>query len=140
MLLVDPSERGVSALMTRDPVVVEADSSIASVAEMLDAYGVSGVPVVDWSGELVGVVSSTDLVRLRGNGLPWSAWHGLRVRDLMTRPAVTIPASASITDAARLMTDEHVHRLVVVDESAAPIGVISESDLVREMADACDDS
>jgi CBS domain-containing protein len=139
MNVVDPSERGVATLMTRDPVVVDADASVADVAEMLDAYGVSGLPVVDWDGELVGVISQTDLVRLRGEGLPWSAWHGLRARDLMTRPAVTIVSSATLAEAARAMTGEHVHRLVVVDDAAAPIGVISESDLVREIADACDD-
>jgi CBS domain-containing protein len=139
MNVVDPTERGVATLMTRDPVVIDADASVADVAEMLDAYGVSGMPVVDFEGEVVGVISQTDLVRLRGESLPWSAWHGLRARDLMTRPAVTIASGASLAEAARSMPARHVHRLVVVDDSAEPVGVISESDLVREIADACDD-
>ena len=57
----------------------------------------------------------------------------------MTCPALTIDGGASLDDAARLMIDLGVHRLVVVDEDRAPIGVISQSDLVREIADACDD-
>jgi predicted transcriptional regulator len=61
------------------------------------------------------------------------------VRDLMTRPAKTIEGSSALDAAARQMTAEGVHRLVVVDGRQIPIGIISESDLVREIADACDD-
>ena len=67
--------------------------------------------------------------------MPVSGWHGLLVRDLMTHPAITVAESASLKDAAALMTEHHIHRLVVVAEPAcAPIGVISESDVVREVA------
>jgi CBS domain-containing protein len=57
----------------------------------------------------------------------------------MTKPAKTISGSAPLDEAARRMTAEHVHRLVVVDDRQTPIGVISESDIVREIADSCDD-
>jgi len=81
------------------------------------------------------VISQTDIVRLRGGSMPTSGWHGLLVRDLMTHPAITVPASASLHEAARLMTEHRVHRLVVVAErDGGPIGVISESDVVREVA------
>lgn len=67
--------------------------------------------------------------------MPTSGWHGLLVRDLMTHPAITVPASASLHEAARLVTEHRVHRLVVVAErDGGPIGVISESDVVREVA------
>lgn len=125
----------VSSLMARDPVTVQADSSLSQVAETLADHDVSGMPVVDRSGALVGVVSQTDIVRLRAGSIPTSGWHGLLVRDVMTHPAITVPASASLKEAAGLMTDHHVHRLVVVAEPAnIPIGVISESDLIREVA------
>ena len=53
----------------------------------------------------------------------------------MTHQAITVPASASLHEAAGLMTEHHVHRLVVVAErDGGPIGVISESDVVREIA------
>ena len=57
----------------------------------------------------------------------------------MTYPAQTIEKDASLDDAARLMTTLGVHRLVVVDGERSPIGIILTSDLVREIADACDD-
>ncbi len=129
----------VAMAMTGSPVVVCEDQAIAGVAELLAGYEISGLPVVDRGDHLVGVISDTDLVRLQGASIPWPGWHGLIVRDLMTHPAQTIERDASLDDAARLMTALGVHRLVVVDEERAPIGVISTSDLVREIADACDD-
>ena len=129
----------VATAMTVSPVVVSEDEAIAGVAELLAGYEISGLPVVDHGEHLVGVISDTDLVRLQGAAIPWTGWHGLIVRDLMTYPAQTIEEDASLDDAARLMTTLGVHRLVVVDEERAPIGVISMSDLVREIADACDD-
>jgi CBS domain-containing protein len=129
----------VEDLMTSSPVVVSEDDAIAGVAELLAGYEITGLPVVDADDRLVGVISQTDLVRIRGATLPWTGWHGLIVRDLMTAPAKTIAGSARLDEAARRMTDEHVHRLVVVDRRQMPIGVISESDIVREIADCCDD-
>jgi len=130
----------VESLMTRMPVVVTEEDAIAGVAELLAGYEITGLPVVDADERVVGVISQTDLVRLRGSTLPWTGWHGLMVRDLMTAPAKTIGASASLDEAARRMTADHVHRLVVVDDRRRPIGIISESDIVREIADCCDDA
>ena len=129
----------VASLMTRDLVVVTEDDAIASVADLLAGYEITGLPVVDSADRLVGVISQTDLVRLRGSTIPWTGWHGLMVRDLMTTPARTVSESAPLDEAARQMTTEHVHRLVVVDGRHRPVGVISESDIVREIADCCDD-
>jgi len=134
------SEQTVANLMTGSPVVVTEDAAIAGVAELLAGFEITGVPVVDAADRLVGVISQTDLVRLRGSTVPWTGWHGLMVRDLMTKPARTISGSAPLDEAARRMTAENVHRLVVVDNRQTPIGVISESDIVREIADCCDDA
>jgi CBS domain-containing protein len=126
--------------MTTAPVVVTEDDAIADVAELLAGYEITGLPVVDAQDRLVGVISQTDLVRLAGSQMPGGGWHGVIVRDLMTSPARTIEGSAPLEEAARRMTSEHVHRLVVVDRDRTPIGIISESDIVREIADRCDDS
>ena len=129
----------VESVMTVSPVVISEEEAIAGVAELLAGYQISGLPVVDTDDRLVGVISQTDLIRLQGASIPWTGWHGLIVRDLMTWPAQTIGETASLDDAGRQMTAAGVHRLIVVDGEQAPIGVISESDLVREIADACDD-
>ena len=125
----------VRELMAPSPVTIQGESSLAQVAKTLAEYDVRGLPVVDRGGAVIGVISQTDIVRLRGGSMPTSGWHGLLVRDLMTHPAITVPASASLHEAARLMTGHRVHRLVVVAErDNGPIGVISESDVVREVA------
>lgn len=129
----------VGSLMTSWPIVVAEDEAIAGVAELLVGHEISGLPVVDSNDRLVGVISQTDLIRLRGSTLPWTGWHGLMVRDLITKPAKTILGSASLDEAARRLTAERVHRLIVVDDMQSPIGVISHSDLGREIADTCDD-
>jgi CBS domain-containing protein len=136
---VHTRESTVELLMTRSPLVVWEGDAIAAVAEVLAEFKLSGLPVVDAEDHLVGVISETDLVRLRGSRLPWKAWHGLMVRDVMSTPAKTIPATSPVAAAARQMTAEGVSRLIVVDDLIRPIGVISESDLVREIAASSDD-
>ena len=121
-------------LMASDPIVVDPDLPVDVVAGVLAVYDVGGLPVVDAAGRLVGVISQTDLVRLQAYSVASSEWSALRVRDVMTRPAATIRGSASLQEAARVMTEHDVHRLVVVgDDIETALGVISDSDLVRAL-------
>jgi CBS domain-containing protein len=125
----------VGELMTPDPIVIDHDASIQSCVRLLEEHEISGLPVVDGDGLLVGMVSETDIVRARGTQHLWSRWPGLRVRHLMHAPVLTADRATSIQEAAQLMESAHVHRLVVVDENQVrPIGVISTSDLVRALA------
>ncbi len=124
----------VGSLMSRHPILVDADAPIADAARLLDEHHVHGLPVVDADGTLVGVVSQTDMLRARSTDDLWSRWPGLRVRHLMTSPALTIAAEVDVVEAARVMEREHVHRLVVVEgDGRTPIGIISTSDLVHAM-------
>jgi CBS domain-containing protein len=136
---VDPTHGTVGELMTRDPILVSLDTPLSEVAELLDRFGISGVPVVDWGGHLVGVVSQTDLLRARAAEDLWARWPGLAARHLMTRPALTASTETPIEEAVARMESNHVHRLVVVgDDGETPIGVISTTDLVRAMAGRVD--
>ncbi len=135
MNAVDPP-RTVGELMTDGAVMASTDLSLADAAELMDFYRVSGLPVVDGDGDLVGVISQTDLLHARTTRALWQAWPGLTVRHLMTGPAVTVTSEVSLDEAARLMERRRIHRLVVVaDDDETPIGVLSVSDLVRAMAD-----
>jgi CBS-domain-containing membrane protein len=126
----------VGDLMTLDPIVVKANASLDDVAALLDHHHISGVPVVDGAGSLVGVVSQTDLVRARSTAYLWANWPGLAVRHLMTSPAVTVRRSTPIAIAAARMERQHIHRLVVVadDDETLPIGILSMTDLVHAIA------
>jgi CBS domain-containing protein len=126
--------RTVGDLMSADPFVISADAPLADAARLLEAHRIHGLPVVDTFGALVGVISQTDMLRARSTEDLWARWPGLRVRHLMTSPALTISASSDMTAAARLMERERVHRLVVVDtDGDTPIGIISTTDLVHAM-------
>jgi len=125
----------VRDVMTKGVVSVPADSPISEAARLLDTYRISGLPVVDRDGQLVGVVSQTDLLRARVIDHLWAALPGLAVRHLMTAPAVTAREGMPLDEAASLMEERQIHRLVVVGaDGRTPIGVLSVSDLVHEMA------
>jgi CBS domain-containing protein len=122
----------VGELMTGDPIVAVVDMPLSEAADLMDFYRISGLPVVDWGGSLVGVLSQTDLLHARTTEPLWHAWPGLAVRHLMTQPAVTVSARTTVEEAAQLMEQKHIHRLVVVDSGGeTPIGVLSITDLVR---------
>jgi CBS domain-containing protein len=127
----------VGEVATGEPIVVAADAPLLDAVELMAHNQVTGLPVVDAGGRLIGVISQTDLIRLRTTHHLWEHWAGLSVRHLMTAPAQTIHGSATLVAAADKMERRHVHRLVVVadDDPARPIGVISTSDLVRAMAE-----
>jgi len=130
--------RTVGDLMAIDPVVVRSDAPLADAAKLMEGRHVSGLPVVDGAGTLVGVISQTDLLRARATEYLWANWSGLQVRHLMTTPAITVHGSTPLALAARRMERHHVHRLVVVSDQddALPIGILSTSDLVRAMSQA----
>lgn len=126
----------VGDLMALEPVVIEANASLDEAARVLDLHGISGLPVVDRSGSLVGVLSQTDLLRARSTAYLWANWPGLAVRHLMTSPAITVTRSTPLPVAARTMERRHIHRVVVVadDDATLPIGILSVTDLIHAIA------
>jgi CBS domain-containing protein len=132
-----PAATTVGARMTRDAIVVHADQRLQYAARLLEQHRIHGLPVVDESGALVGVVSQTDMLRARTTEHLWSTWPGLKVRHLMTSPALTITGDATLEEAAARMEREQVHRLVVVAaDRVTPVGIITTTDIVRAMAQA----
>jgi len=123
--------RTVGEVMTANPISIAETASLAEAAKILDTQKITGLPVLDASGALVGVLSQTDLVRARANQEFVQNWPGLPVGQIMTKPALTISVTSSLEEAARVMDGRRVHRLVVTDGAATPIGIISASDLVR---------
>jgi CBS domain-containing protein len=127
----------VGELMAVDPVVIGANLPLDEAADILDRHQISGAPVVDAAGSLVGVLSQTDLIRARSTEYLWANWPGLAVRHLMTSPAVTVERSTPIVIAAARMERQRIHRLVVVadDDKTLPIGVLSTTDVVHAIAE-----
>lgn len=131
----------VSTVMTPDPVTVRADTPLKEIAEVLTARAISAVGVLDRHGALVGVVSEADILpHLREHERPsWLAKRlsrrdrrtsGRVASDLMTSPAVTIDAGASLATASAEFARAGVRRLFVLRRGTL-VGVVSRRDLVR---------
>ena len=128
----------VADLMTLDPVVVSVDASIEEAESLLRYHRITGLPVVDADGILVGVISHTDLLPLPLRGVRALSPHrdgGIRVGDVMSTLPATVDSGASLRKAAGLMNEKRLHRLVVVDAHGRPVGVIAAMDFVS-IADA----
>jgi CBS domain-containing protein len=135
---MDTTQLLVADVMTIDPIVVGDDAPLEEAARLLRANSVSGLPVVDRRGSLVGVISQTDLIAIEeapiGRLIRMES-SGLLVGELMSSPAITVPMTGSLGEAARLMRDRRVHRLVALDDDGHPVGVLSASDFVALFAD-----
>jgi CBS domain-containing protein len=136
---MEPTQVLVADLMTIDPVTVPVDASVEEAARLLHANSVTGLPVIDTFGSLVGVISQTDLVAVLDSPvgrLIRTRPSGLRVGELMTSPAVTVPLTVTVLEAARSMVDLRIHRLVATDDDGRPVGVLSALDLVTLFLEA----
>ena len=117
-------------LMTSQVVAISPDASIDQAVSMLLDHRVSGLPVVDESGNLLGVISEIDIIDL----VYKSDIETSRVRDHMTRNVCTLNADASIDEAARMFCEQRLRRIPVVDERKL-VGVLSRRDLIRFVRD-----
>jgi len=133
--IVERSEPTVGELMSIEPITIGSDEPAASAEQLMTERRISGLPVVDRVGRLVGVISQTDLIRAHASGQTLEAWPGLTVRHLMTSPALTVRTDEPLLVAARRMEANRIHRLVVIaPDGEHPVGVISTLDLVGELA------
>ncbi len=131
-MTVETSSIRVGDLMTIDPVIISPDASASDAERLLKTHHIGGLPVVD-GGEAVGVISQSDVMVARSSEMISGHWDRLRVRHLMSVPAITVHASATIQWAARQMVTRHIHRLVVVGDDGAPVGVVTPLDLLRTL-------
>ncbi|MGW3151832.1 CBS domain-containing protein [Streptomyces sp. NPDC001177] len=134
----------VSDVMTQAVASVGRSASFKVIVEMMQDWGVSALPVLEGEGRVVGVVSEADLLpteELRDSPEEgYALLHrpadvakagALTAGDLMTSPAITVRANATLAEAARIMAHQKVKRLPVVDESGLLAGVVSRADLLK---------
>jgi CBS domain-containing protein len=141
----------VRQVMTTDVATVTAAASLPDVIDLMVTRDVSGLPVVDDGGRVVGVVTDADIVARQAEGGAvatrrssftdvlhgrhnrwWRKAAGMRVSEIMTSPARTVTATTSLRAAASLMLNQGVRRLPVVDDDDGRlVGIISRRDLLR---------
>lgn len=131
----------VSDRMTSPVIRVQAMARATRVARLLESRHISAVPVID-DGQLVGIVSTTDILRSRLLSDPSDdlAVARLRAKDIMTAPVVITHPQEPIDEAAWRMVAARTHRLVVVDHptdaspDAEPVrGILSARDVLEEL-------
>ena len=127
----------VAELMQTGVQSVAPDAPVNDAALTIADAHVSGLPVVDRAGRLVGVISTTDLLASEEEAespeTRAALYDNTPVRDLMTPRPVTIGPSATVNEAAQILLNADVHRLFVVDGDRL-VGVLSTTDIVRAVA------
>ncbi|MEU8691444.1 CBS domain-containing protein [Streptomyces sp. NPDC048665] len=140
----------IGPVMTDDVVTVGYGTPFKDVVRLLHEHRISGLPVIDEDDKVIGVVSETDLMQRQAHPLEPSGRLGARVHrlrrgarknsarmrartagGLMSAPAVTVRAQATLREAARLMTLHGIERLPVVDEEDRLVGIVTRRDLLQ---------
>jgi CBS domain-containing protein len=146
----------VASWMTADVLTVTPKTPLPEAIQLLVDRKVGGLPVVDDNGKLVGIISDSDLM-WREKGLEQPPYMmflggiiyfqnpatydrdlhkalGQTVGEVMTPHTVSVSSDTLLPVAARIMHDKKIHRLPVVDANHHPIGIITQSDIVRAIA------
>lgn len=146
-------------MMTTKVISVGPDDNIEKAVKILAEHNISGLPVVDENNKVVGIISSSDIVKFSGKLhvvplIASSGWvspytdvsamnsysqgHELltsrKVRDIMTKKVTTVQESASGEEVARIISKKKINRLPVTDNNGKLVGIITRSDLIDSLA------
>ena len=120
----------LSEIMTREVEIIQPDDTLRLAAQKMRDRDIGFLPVCD-GDSLMGVLSDRDIaIRALADGMDINVMLG---RDLMTTPAIYCFDDQDVTDAAKLMGENQIRRLVILGrESERVVGVISLGDLARK--------
>lgn len=147
----------IREIMSKEVIVVPTHATMAEAAQLLVENDISGAPVVDEVGHCVGVISATDYVQLEQNresicsdgdfgtvhdlitdqstgALQVEAHPFGEISRYMSRGVQTIARDATIPEAIQMLNSERINRLIVLDETERPEGVVTSHDLLALVA------
>jgi CBS domain-containing protein len=144
-------------LMTSNVIAVTPDTAVRELARILSENRISGAPVVDGMGKVIGVVTESDLIfQNKKVHIPTALAildafffledpdvmeremkkiAGTTVADIQTTKPVTVQQNTPMEEVATLMAEKKVHTLPVLDENEQLVGVIGKSDIIRMIAE-----
>lgn len=147
----------VADVMTPDPISVRPNTAIQEAIQLLANKSIGALPVLDDSDKLVGILSESDLmwreagvetppyfmfldsiIYLKNPARYEKEVHkalGPIVSEVMSENPFTIAPERPVRDAAQIMHHKKVHQLVVVDGAGKTIGILSQGDIIRAMAE-----
>jgi CBS domain-containing protein len=141
-----PRHRTVADVMTTHVHVASSQAPFKVLVRLIEENKVSAIPIVDHQGVPVGIVSEADLLlkerrkelqssedflHLRKRHHERVKAEGTVASQLMTSPAITVPADTPLSKAAQMMQKKNIRRLVVVDPRGRIAGIVSRSDLLH---------
>lgn len=148
----------VATIMTANPITVKPETALTEAIKIMANKRISGLPVINDAGKLVGVISESDLMwqETGVNPPPYimlldsiiylenPARHereihkalGQTVGEVMSDKPITIKPEKSVREAALIMHDKNIRRLPVVDDDGNVIGIITRGDIIRTMANS----
>jgi signal transduction histidine kinase/CheY-like chemotaxis protein len=140
----------ISEVMTRNVVCVPEYFSVTTLEELLLEHHLSGAPVVDDGGKVVGFVAITDVVRelylrddtaeaFADDSLGWGFHQEPEPRTVahvMVPSTFVLPVSCPVAEAVSLMTTQQVHRVPVVSDDGLLLGIVTAADIMRYLARA----
>lgn len=121
----------VRDIMTRKVLTLDPEADVREAARGLDREGVSGAPVRDDAGNLVGVLSKSDLTRPPRRVEP----RPPKVSDTMTPVLFSARATDPVSFAVRRMVETGSHRLIVVGDDGDLVGIVTPMDVMRALLD-----
>lgn len=154
---INQMNKTVAEVMTPSPITVKPETPLKEAIALLVEHKISGMPVVSEKGELVGVLSESDLmwqetgvepppyimildsiIYLQNPSRYEKEIHkalGQTVADVMSEKPITINSSETVKQAAQLLHQKQIRRLPVVNEEKEVIGIITQGDIIRAMAE-----
>jgi len=126
------AEQKVADVMTKSVMSVELNTNAKECSKAMAKRGVS-CAVVTQSGSAVGIITERDLVsKVLAESIDA---RSVLVRDIMSTPLITIGPDATLTNAAELMAQYRIRRLVVVDTTGSLVGIVTTGDIARTLAE-----
>jgi len=119
-----------SDVMVKDVITVTESMPLKDVARMFVEKKITGAPVVNAEGELVGVISETDIIRKTTS---IGAWSPSTVGQIMTRPAITVSLGETLQRVCEMMYNRRIHRVVVAEGNQIK-GILTTMDILRAIA------
>lgn len=138
-------------IMQRQPITATPEMSIENAMHLMLTHHISGLPVVDSTGSVAGVLSEGDLLRRTELGTEetlsgWRAWlagqgwaareyvrsHARRVGEVMTTPVISVTPQSDLADVVALMESRRVKRVPVLQDGRL-VGILTRSDLMRAL-------
>lgn len=136
----------VGEIMTSRVVSIGRDADLHEVAHLLSENNISGLPVIDAQSRVIGVITEKDVLAMTGInrghtvkelikhllGEPLPRRHeGRKAEDYMATPAITVRPETDIREAAAIMNEKGIKRLIVVNRNDELVGIVTRADIVR---------